>query len=113
LSSEVTLIVVVVIVVVLLLLARRSRAKIVSREQEVRRHVEFGSEVMTTSGLYGTVVGINDDDSVQLAIAPGVQVRWTIAALRPIETLPARYRGETPGESGPHDPDEPPGGPTS
>ena len=36
---------------------------------------------MTTSGLYGTVVGLNDDDTVQLAIAPGVEVKWALAAL--------------------------------
>ncbi len=43
---------------------------------------------MTTSGLYGTVVGINDDDTVQLAIAPGVEVKWVLAALRDVASIP-------------------------
>jgi preprotein translocase subunit YajC len=48
---------------------------------------------MTTSGLYGTVVAINhEDDSVLLAIAPGVEVKWTIGALRSVAELPPRYR---------------------
>ncbi len=48
---------------------------------------------MTTSGLYGTVVAVNrDDDSVLLSIAPGVEVKWTIAALRSVTELPPRYR---------------------
>jgi preprotein translocase subunit YajC len=105
-----TLIAIVVILGGLLYLARRSRARIVARDEQARSAVEFGSEVMTTSGLYGTVVGINADDSVQLAIAPGVEVKWAIAALRPIASLPKRYRGETPGESLDADPDEPPDG---
>ena len=110
--KDLPLILVVVAVIALLLLARRSRAKIAAREQATRSQISVGSEVMTTSGLYGRVVGINDDDSVQLAIAPGVEVRWTMAALRPIETLPPRYRGETPGESSGRAPDDDPPDPT-
>jgi preprotein translocase subunit YajC len=108
-----TLIAIVVVIIGLLYLARRSRARIAERDQQTRSGIEFGSEVMTTSGLYGTVVGLNDDDSAQLAIAPGVEVRWAMAALRPISSLPKRYRGETPGESLDKDQDEPPDGGTS
>jgi hypothetical protein len=48
---------------------------------------------MTTSGLYGTVVSVNSDGSVLLSIAPGVEVRWTLAALREVGELPDQYRG--------------------
>ncbi|HTZ45619.1 MAG TPA: preprotein translocase subunit YajC [Jatrophihabitans sp.] len=87
------------IVVLALLLAgmvaftRRNRARTAAADQERRQHLGPGSEVMTTSGLYGTVVSVNrEEDSVLLAIAPGVEVRWTIAALRGISELPPRYR---------------------
>jgi preprotein translocase subunit YajC len=110
--SSLPLIIVIVVVLGLLYLARRSRAKITAREQQARSGIEVGTEVMTTSGLYGTVVTLNDDDSAQLSIAPGIEVRWAMAALRPIGALPKRYRGETPGE--PEDPDAPtPGGETT
>ena len=57
--------------------SRRNRARTVAtQQQQQREQIGFGTEVMTTSGLYGTVVGINDDDTVQLAIAPGVEVKW-------------------------------------
>ena len=86
-----------VLVVVLIggsaLLARRSRARVAQRETAMRANIGFGTEVMTTSGLYGTVVGMNDDDTVQLSIAPGVEVKWAIAALRDAASLPERYRG--------------------
>jgi len=77
----------------------------------------FGDEVMTTSGLYGTIVARNEDGTVQLAIAPGVEVKWALAALRDPESLPEQYRrgiGEVPAEDPPSDgdsePPDPPGG---
>jgi preprotein translocase subunit YajC len=72
---------------------RRNRARSAIAEQQRRQNLVPGSEVMTTSGLYGTVVSVNpDDDSVLLSIAAGVEVKWTIAALRIVGELPPRYR---------------------
>jgi preprotein translocase subunit YajC len=86
------LIIVVAVLFVAMTLTKRNRARSLEREAEQREQIGFGTEVMTTSGLYGTVVGMNDDDSVQLAIAPGVQVKWALAALRDVSSLPASYR---------------------
>jgi preprotein translocase subunit YajC len=73
--------------------SRRNRARSAIADQQRRQSLIPGSEVMTTSGLYGTVVALNpDDDSVLLSIAPGVEVKWTIAALRSVGELPPRYR---------------------
>lgn len=81
-------------------------------------NIRFGDEVMTTSGLYGTVVGRNEDGTVQLAIAPGVEVKWALAALRNPESLPDRYRQGFAGGAPDDHPDAdgggvegPPGGP--
>jgi preprotein translocase subunit YajC len=72
---------------------RRNRARSAIADQQRRQSLVPGSEVMTTSGLYGTVVSVNpEDDSVLLSIAPGVEVKWTIAALRSVGELPPRYR---------------------
>ena len=76
----------------LLLVSQRRRRRQLAEEMVRIAGIEFGSEVMTTSGLYGTVVGKNDDGTVQLAIAPGVEVKWALAALRDAESLPERYR---------------------
>ncbi len=86
---------VVIIIVVLLgvgLLGARARRRTAATQQMQREGITVGNRVMTTSGLYGTVVGLNSDDTVQLAIAPGVEVTWAIAALRDIASLPSRYR---------------------
>jgi preprotein translocase subunit YajC len=76
----------------LLLFSVRNRRRQMAEEMVRISHIGFGDEVMTTSGLYGTVVQRNDDDTVQLAIAPGVEVKWALAALRDAKSLPHRYR---------------------
>ncbi|MCV2394533.1 preprotein translocase subunit YajC [Actinotalea sp. M2MS4P-6] len=40
-----------------------------------RDHLEPGQEVMTGSGMYGTVVGV-EGDVVTLETSPGVETRW-------------------------------------
>jgi len=95
-------------VVILGLLAFSARARRRQADAEAQRSTDItvGTEVMTTSGLYGVVVARNDDESVQLSIAPGVEVKWAFAALRDIDSLPQRYR---PAE---RDGSDSPGGPS-
>lgn len=80
-----------VIVVGMLALAARNRRRAAAAEIERSERIDVGSDVMTTSGLHGTVVGKNGDDTVTLSIAPGVEVRWELAALRDVASLPSRY----------------------
>jgi preprotein translocase subunit YajC len=86
----------VVIVVLLggmLLLSFRNRKRQVAEEMVRAGRIGVGTEVMTTSGLYGTVVAKNDEDgTVQLSIAPGVEVKWAAAALRDAAALSETYR---------------------
>jgi preprotein translocase subunit YajC len=76
----------------LLVFSARARRRQAQQAVEQSERIGVGSEVMTTSGLYGTVVGRNPDDTVLLSIAPGVEVKWALAALRDIASLPPRYR---------------------
>ena len=62
------------------------------RQQEVvdfRANLEPGDEVMTTSGLFGTVVEV-DGEVVVLEVSPGVTSRWFKPAIskRTSEVLP-------------------------
>ncbi len=54
---------------VLILPARRKQKK----HAEMLRKLKSGDRVITTSGIYGTVVGVSDD-VVQLRIADGVKI---------------------------------------
>lgn len=91
----------VVVIVGLLLFSARARRRQARSVQERAERVGVGSEVMTTSGLYGTVVARNDDDTVILSIAPGVEVKWALAALRDVASLPNQFRGGAPDDEHP------------
>jgi preprotein translocase subunit YajC len=81
-----------IVIVGLLVFSARARRRQSRAQADRSAQIRVGSDVMTTSGLYGTVVARNDDESVQMSIAPGVEVRWALAALRDIASLPAQYR---------------------
>jgi preprotein translocase subunit YajC len=91
-KSALPLIVLALLLLAMLLFTRRNRERAASQQAKLRERITFGSQVMTTSGLYGTVTSVNGDDTVQLSIAPGVEVKWAIAALRDVESLPNQYR---------------------
>jgi preprotein translocase subunit YajC len=84
--------VVFVLLAALLLVSVRNRKKAVVDQVERAERISVGTEVMTTSGLYGTVVAKHDDGTVLLAIAPGVEVKWATAALRDADSLAQNYR---------------------
>ena len=91
-KSALPLILLAGLLLAMFLFTRRNRERAAAQQTKMRERIGFGTDVMTTSGLYGTVVGVNPDDSVQLSIAPGVEVKWAIAALRDVESLPTQYR---------------------
>ena len=49
------------------------------RSGRSRRHLQVGDDVLTTSGIFGTIIELGDDD-LRLEIAPGTVVR--VAAAR-------------------------------
>ena len=55
----------------------RSRSRAALQLQE---RLAPGVEVMTTSGMYGTIVEI-DEDSISLEVAPGTTIRFAKAAV--------------------------------
>lgn len=87
--------------VVLVVLPMRSRSRALARTREMQSGLAVGAEVMTTSGLYGRIAGL-EDDTVDLEIAPGVVVRWARAAIAEIRgTQPAVEPSVEDGEHGP------------
>ena len=93
-SSAIPGIIFVLVILGLLAFSARARRRQSRVQTERAESIRVGSEVMTTSGLYGTVVARNDDNTVLLSIAPGVEVKWAIPALRDLESLPMEFRGE-------------------
>lgn len=64
---------------------------------EKQQGLQIGDEVMTTTGLYATIVD-SDDKIVLLEAAPGVHLRWDRRAVLPKEPDPAVTPNEPPAE---------------
>ena len=87
-----SLLVPLLLIVLLFGFSARARRRQAATQASQTERIAVGSEVMTTSGLHGTVVAKNADGTAHLSIAPGVEVRWELAALRDVAALPDRYR---------------------
>lgn len=59
---------------------RQRRAQ--EQQQQLQNSLGVGDRVMTTSGLYGTIVDSDDTTTVTIEIAPGVETEWLRAAVR-------------------------------
>jgi len=92
------LILLTVLLIGMMVVTRRNKQRVADADARRRDRITTGTDVMTTSGLYGTVVSVDDDGTVLLAIAPGVEVRWSVAALRELDELPQQYRQPIAGE---------------
>lgn len=71
----------IVLLAVPMFLQARKQKRAMQEQQKLQNSLEAGDRVMTTSGLFGTVVS-STDDSIDLEIAPGVITTWVRAAVR-------------------------------
>jgi preprotein translocase subunit YajC len=62
---------------VLIILPQQRRVR---AHQALVRSIQVGDEVMTTSGLYGTIASLDEDDVV-LEVAPGTTLRFARGAI--------------------------------
>jgi preprotein translocase subunit YajC len=66
-----------------------SRGRRQQREaQMTQSRVQVGTEVMMTSGLYGTVVEVPDDGTIRVETSPGTISRWDRRAVARIISAP-------------------------
>ncbi|TQS19147.1 preprotein translocase subunit YajC [Microbispora hainanensis] len=70
----------ILLVVVFYFLLIRPQRKRQQEQVQMQNSLTPGARVMTTTGLFATVVALQDDDVV-LEIAPGVETRWAKAAI--------------------------------
>ena len=67
--------------VMMYFMSRRQRR---AQEQQLalQNSLAVGDRVMTTSGLYGTVTDTDNEQTISIEIAPGVETEWLRAAVR-------------------------------
>ena len=83
-----------VVLLVPMFLGVRRQKREAQKVADMQEGVKVGDRVTTTSGLYGTVVDI-DDESVDLEIAEDVVTTWLRAAIRDVRTAGADAAEET------------------
>jgi preprotein translocase subunit YajC len=94
-----------VLAVLLFVLPARARKRVQAKAEAMQNSLTFGTAVMTTSGLHGTVAGLGEG-TVDLEIASGVVVtfaRQAILEVRPAATGatdPVTSTDEVPGTPG-------------
>lgn len=81
----VLLLLIVAAFLVLVVLPTRARNRQVQALHSMQRSLEIGTEVMTSSGLYGRVVRLGADD-LDLEVAPGVVTTWALLAIREVKS---------------------------
>jgi preprotein translocase subunit YajC len=79
--SSLLLPLIIVLFAIPLFMGSRRQKRQQQQQQELQNSLSYGDRVMTTSGLYGTVVHVTDD-SIDIEIAPGVVTSWLRAAVR-------------------------------
>jgi preprotein translocase subunit YajC len=76
--------------VMMYFMSRRQR-RAQEQQQALQNSLAVGDRVMTTSGLYGTVTDTDNDQTISIEIAPGVETEWLRAAVRekvgPVEEI--------------------------
>jgi len=72
------LIVIMAIFYVLLFVPQQRRQK---KIQQMQNELKTGDKIITSSGIYGTIVGVEEGDAVQLRIADQVKIRISRASI--------------------------------
>jgi preprotein translocase subunit YajC len=79
--SSLLLPLIIVLFAVPLFMGTRKQKRAAAQQSAMQGSLSYGDRVMTTSGLYGTVV-TTSTDSIDIEIAPGVVTSWLRAAVR-------------------------------
>lgn len=99
-----SLLLVLVLFALLLLASSRSRRRVQRQRDEIQARLAPGAEVVTGSGLYGTVVEVLEDGTVMLETSPGQVTRWDRMAVSRVvtaaETSATEHQSEHDAEPG-------------
>jgi preprotein translocase subunit YajC len=87
---------------VMLFLMMRSQRRKASQQQNLQRSAGIGSEIMTTAGIFGTIVDEDEDEgTIILEVAPGTQIKLIRGAISRVVSEDEEYD-----EDGEEDDDE-------
>lgn len=71
----------IVVLIVLMVMQSTKQRKAMKDLREMQESLTVGDRVLTTSGLYATIVSV-DEEILILEIAPGVRTQWDRRVIR-------------------------------
>lgn len=81
-GPDIFLIVMIVVFGLLIFMMFRKNKKAQQQQQEKRSSLTPGQEIMTTAGIFGTVVDVNhDDNKVTIEVSPGTNMTVHVQAV--------------------------------
>jgi preprotein translocase subunit YajC len=87
----------------------RPQQKRAKAQRQLVSQAEVGDEIMTQSGIFGTVTNIDDEDgTVTVEVAPGIEIRMLRAAIGRLLTEHDTYEDDDdePDQGGSDQPDQ-------
>ena len=95
-----SLILMVALFAVLIFMMFRGRKKQAAQQEKLKNNTVPGAKVMTNSGIFGTVVGVDAEDRVQVEVANGVILTLHRQAISTfLDDQPAAAAAQQPAES--------------
>jgi preprotein translocase subunit YajC len=91
----------------LLFFLMRSQRRRVAQQAELQQSAEVGDEILTTSGMFGTVVSIDEDDTVTVEIAPGTRIRMVRSGIGRVLTEDEEEEDDSAWDEGGEEADSP------
>ena len=77
---------------VMLFFMMRSQRRKSSQQQSLQRSAGIGAEIMTTAGIFGTIVDEDEDEgTITLEIAPGTQIKLIRGAIARVVSEDEEY----------------------
>ena len=71
-SSSLPLLIIILLFAAAYFLLIRPRQQRMRQQQAAAKQLEIGDDVVTAGGIHGRLVGMGDDDTVQVEVSPGV-----------------------------------------
>lgn len=78
---EIVFLLLLVMLVLPIFLNSRRQRQMQMQTMQLQQSLQIGDEVMTSSGMYGTIVEL-DEETVDLEVSPGVYTTWTRHAIK-------------------------------
>jgi len=94
------LIILIVLFALMIFMMFRNKKKAAAAQEEKKAQLVPGAEIMTTAGIYGTVLSVNTETNrVEVQVAPGQVITFDVRAISQFVTAADEAPSESPADA--------------